>query len=181
MAELRQVRNIKPGFKKGLWFGLLNGAWETLVKGASPWTLKVGADWKSLDRLGEHEQPKRDYVQRELAPRDRLQGVYFAATEHDEDQPVHLHVLDRQRGQAGGVGAPVGRPQYRHPDRAATQRRRRSGLHRALGHLSRRPSLLAHRRQAAGAGLSSESDADPSGAANGAGAAARGGATITTG
>jgi electron-transferring-flavoprotein dehydrogenase len=33
-------------------------------------------------------------VQRTLAPRDRLAGVYFAATEHDEDQPIHLHVAD---------------------------------------------------------------------------------------
>ena len=33
-------------------------------------------------------------MQRTLAPRDRLQGVYFAATEHDEDQPVHLKVAD---------------------------------------------------------------------------------------
>ncbi|MEE7558364.1 electron transfer flavoprotein-ubiquinone oxidoreductase, partial [Xanthomonas sp. Kuri4-2] len=96
MSELRQVRNIKPGFKKGLWFGLLNGAWETAVKGASPWTLRNRADWSSLDKLGAHEQPRRDYVQRDLAPRDRLQGVYFAATEHDEDQPVHLQVLDPQ-------------------------------------------------------------------------------------
>ncbi|WP_045758412.1 electron transfer flavoprotein-ubiquinone oxidoreductase [Xanthomonas albilineans] len=96
MAELRQVRNIKPGFKKGLWFGLFNAAWETLVKGASPWTLKVVADWKTMNRLDEHTQPKRDYVQRELAPRDRLQGVYFAATEHEEDQPVHLRVRDPQ-------------------------------------------------------------------------------------
>ena len=94
MAELKQVRNIKPGFKKGLWFGLLNGAWETAVKGASPWTLKNRADWSSLDKIGAHEQPKRDYLQRELAPRDRLQAVYFAATEHDEDQPVHLRVHD---------------------------------------------------------------------------------------
>ena len=31
---------------------------------------------------------------RELPPRDRLAGVYFAATEHDEDQPIHLHVAD---------------------------------------------------------------------------------------
>ncbi|PPU94117.1 electron transfer flavoprotein-ubiquinone oxidoreductase [Xanthomonas albilineans] len=96
MAELCQVRNIKPGFKKGLWFGLFNAAWETLVKGASPWTLKVVADWKTMNRLDEHTQPKRDYVQRELAPRDRLQGVYFAATEHEEDQPVHLRVRDPQ-------------------------------------------------------------------------------------
>ena len=33
-------------------------------------------------------------MQRDLPPRDRLAGVYFAATEHDEDQPVHLKVLD---------------------------------------------------------------------------------------
>ncbi|MEJ1098101.1 MULTISPECIES: electron transfer flavoprotein-ubiquinone oxidoreductase [unclassified Pseudoxanthomonas] len=94
MTELKQVRNIKPGFKKGLWFGLLNGAWETAVGGHSLWTLKVAPDWSSLDKLGEHEQPKHDYVDRTLAPRDRLQGVYYAATEHDEDQPVHLRVLD---------------------------------------------------------------------------------------
>ena len=29
-----------------------------------------------------------------LPPRDRVAEVYFAATEHDEDQPVHLHVAD---------------------------------------------------------------------------------------
>jgi electron-transferring-flavoprotein dehydrogenase len=94
MAELKQVRNIKPAFKKGLWFGLLNAAWETVLRGASPWTLKNKADWASLHKLGAQEEPKRDYLQRTLAPRDRLAGVYFAATEHDEDQPIHLHVAD---------------------------------------------------------------------------------------
>ncbi|MEO6264191.1 MAG: electron transfer flavoprotein-ubiquinone oxidoreductase [Luteimonas sp.] len=94
MAELRKVRNIKPGFKRGLWFGMLNAAWETVTGGLSPWTLKNKPDWSSLDKVGEHEAPKRDYLQRTLAPRDRLQGVYFAATEHDEDQPVHLVVHD---------------------------------------------------------------------------------------
>jgi len=94
MTELKSVRNIKPGFKKGLWFGLANAAWETAVGGHSPWTLKVTPDWSSLDKVSEHEEPKRDYVERTLAPRDRLQGVYYAATEHDEDQPVHLRVHD---------------------------------------------------------------------------------------
>ncbi|UHQ19992.1 electron transfer flavoprotein-ubiquinone oxidoreductase [Lysobacter sp. KIS68-7] len=94
MAELRKVRNIKPGFKRGMWFGLLNAAWETATAGLSPWTLKNKADWNSLDKVGAHEAPKRDYAQRDLAPRDRLAGVYFAATEHDEDQPVHLVVSD---------------------------------------------------------------------------------------
>ena len=94
MAELKQVRNIKPAFKKGLWFGMLNAAWETVTGGHSPWTLKNKADWSSLHKLGQFEAPKRDYADRTLAPRDRLQGVYYAATAHDEDQPVHLQVAD---------------------------------------------------------------------------------------
>ena len=94
MRELKTVRNIKPGFKRGLWFGLLNAGWETLVGGRSPWTLRNKADWSTLERVGTHEAPKRDYVERSLPPRDRLAGVYFAATEHDEDQPVHLRVAD---------------------------------------------------------------------------------------
>ena len=94
MAELKKVRNIKPGFKRGLWFGMFNAAWETAVGGHSPWTLRNTPDWRSLDVIGQHEEPKRDYVERTLPPRDRLQGVYYAATEHDEDQPWHLKVAD---------------------------------------------------------------------------------------
>ena len=94
MAELKAVRNIKPGFKKGLWMGLLNAGWETLTGGRSPWTLKNKADWCSLEKLAEYEAPDRGWVDRDLAPRDRLAGVYFAATDHDEDQPVHLIVHD---------------------------------------------------------------------------------------
>jgi hypothetical protein len=101
MAELRKVRNIKPGFKRGLWFGMLNAAWETITGGLSPWTLKNKADWSSLFKIGEHESPKRDYIDRTLAPRDRLAGVYFATTEHDEDQPVHLRVLDTTSASRG--------------------------------------------------------------------------------
>ena len=95
MKELRRVRNVKPGFKKGMWFGLLNGAWETATAGLSPWTLKVTPDWSSLEKVADYEAPDRHWlVQRDLAPRDRLAGVYFAATDHDEDQPVHLKVHD---------------------------------------------------------------------------------------
>jgi electron-transferring-flavoprotein dehydrogenase len=94
VAELKKVRNIRPGFQKGLWFGLANAGWETVTAGLSPWTLKNHADYSSLKKVGEYEQPKVDYVERTLVPRDRLAEVYFAATEHDEDQPIHLHVAD---------------------------------------------------------------------------------------
>lgn len=68
MAELRKVRNVKPGFKKGMWFGLANAAWETAVGGLSPWTMKVTPDWSSLEKIDEYEAPDRHWlVQRELA------------------------------------------------------------------------------------------------------------------
>ncbi len=94
MAELRKVRNIKGGFKRGLWLGMANAALETVLGGHTPWTLKGKPDWASLERVGGHEEPKQDYVARTLPPRDRLAGVYFAATEHDEDQPIHLQILE---------------------------------------------------------------------------------------
>ncbi|MEO6967126.1 MAG: electron transfer flavoprotein-ubiquinone oxidoreductase [Rhodanobacteraceae bacterium] len=104
--ELKKVRNIRPGFHGGLWRGLVNAAWETVTVGLSPWTLKNHADWPSLDKLDPPatlaNRPVPDassprdpgWVDRTLPPRDRLASVYFAATEYDEDQPVHLHVHD---------------------------------------------------------------------------------------
>lgn len=94
MSELKRVRNIRPGFHKGLWFGLANAAWETVIAGKSPWTLKNHADWKSLDKLDNQTPPDYGWIERDLPPRDRLASVYFAATEHDEDQPIHLKVPD---------------------------------------------------------------------------------------
>ena len=94
MRELYAVRNIKPGFKRGLYFGLANAGWETLTRGKSPWTFAIKADYSSLLKLNEIGAAKPNYVERTLAPRDRLQGVYYASTVHDEDQPVHLKVAD---------------------------------------------------------------------------------------
>ena len=94
VKELKKVRNIRPGFHKGFWLGLANAGWETITVGLSPWTLKNHADWSSLKKVADYEAPKRDYIDRTLPPRDRLAEVYFSATEHDEDQPVHLHVAD---------------------------------------------------------------------------------------
>jgi len=93
-AELKKVRNIRPGFHRGLWFGLANAGWETITGGHSPWTLKNHADHTALKKVEEYTSPQRDYIERTLPPRDRLAAVYFASTQHDEDQPVHLHVAD---------------------------------------------------------------------------------------
>jgi electron-transferring-flavoprotein dehydrogenase len=92
--ELRRVRNFKPAFKRGLWPGLVNAAWETLTCGASPWTLRNTADWSRLEKLDEFASPERHWVERTLPPRDRVSFVFFAGNAHDESQPVHLKVAD---------------------------------------------------------------------------------------
>jgi electron-transferring-flavoprotein dehydrogenase len=92
--ELRKVRNIKPGFSKGLWFGMANAALETLTGGKLPWTLRNRANHSALKRLDEYTSPDRQWSARELPPRDRLASVFFAATTHEESQPAHLHVHD---------------------------------------------------------------------------------------
>ncbi len=93
--ELRKVRNFKPGFKKGLWVGLANGALETVTGGRTPWTLKNKVDYLQLRRLSEFKSPDRQWdAERTLKPRDRTAAVYFASTMHDDAQPAHLKVHD---------------------------------------------------------------------------------------
>jgi electron-transferring-flavoprotein dehydrogenase len=93
--ELRAVRNFKPGFKRGLWFGIANAGLETLTGGRTPWTLANRvADHARLEQLSGYESPDRGWVERTLPPRDRLASVFFASTSHDESQPSHLKVLD---------------------------------------------------------------------------------------
>ena len=92
--ELKRVRNFKPAFKRSMWLGLVNSAWEMLTGGHSPWTLKNSADWSRLQRLDEFSSPDRGWVERTLPPRDRTSFVFFAGNVHDESQPVHLKVAD---------------------------------------------------------------------------------------
>ncbi len=92
--ELKSVRNIRPGFRKGLWAGLANAALETITFGKLPWTLSNHADHSTLRKVANYKTPNRNWVDRNLPPRDRLASVYFATTEHDEEQPAHLHVAD---------------------------------------------------------------------------------------
>ncbi|HEU4530244.1 MAG TPA: electron transfer flavoprotein-ubiquinone oxidoreductase [Steroidobacteraceae bacterium] len=92
--ELRKVRNFKPGFKRGLWFGLANSVLETVTFGKLPWTMRNHANWSALRKLDEFQSPDRGWVDRTLPPRDRLASVFFSATSHDEHQPAHLKVHD---------------------------------------------------------------------------------------
>jgi electron-transferring-flavoprotein dehydrogenase len=94
VKELYKVRNIRPAFYKGFWRGFIRAAIETVTAGKLPFTLAVHSDDSSLQKLGTYTAPDRKWVDRDLPPRDRLAAVYFAATEHDEDQLVHLQILE---------------------------------------------------------------------------------------
>lgn len=92
-SELKKVRNIRPGFHKGLWFGLLNAAFETLTGGRAPWTLKNHADHTRLKKAAlctPIDYPKPDGV----LTFDRLTSVSFSNTNHAEGQPCHLKLTD---------------------------------------------------------------------------------------
>jgi electron-transferring-flavoprotein dehydrogenase len=92
--ELKAVRNFKPGFKRGLWFGMANAALEVATGGRTPWTLQNRIPDYARLRTLESRAPARHWVERTLPPRDRLASVFFASTTHEESQPAHLKVLD---------------------------------------------------------------------------------------
>jgi len=93
--ELNEVRNIRPGFAKwGLYGGLINAGLETYVfKGKAPWTLKNHNDYDTLTKAKDAkiiEYPKPDGK----LTFDRLSSVFISNTNHEENQPAHLTLLD---------------------------------------------------------------------------------------
>ncbi len=89
--ELKSVRNIRPGFHKGLWGGLINAAIETVTAGKLGRTLENHADHKQLEKASQHipiNYPKPDGV----ITFDRLTSVQLSNTNHAENQPCHLQL-----------------------------------------------------------------------------------------
>jgi electron-transferring-flavoprotein dehydrogenase len=92
--ELRRVRNIRPGFRWGLWTGLANAALDAYVlRGKAPWTLAHRADHRglmpaSVARPIEYPRPDGKVTF------DRLSSVFISNTNHEEDQPPHLKLRD---------------------------------------------------------------------------------------
>ncbi|HUX80066.1 MAG TPA: electron transfer flavoprotein-ubiquinone oxidoreductase [Alphaproteobacteria bacterium] len=92
--ELYKVRNIRPGFQRGLMLGLLNAGFETyLTRGKSPWTLGNHADYKQLKPANKYKPiayPKPDGK----ITFDRLTSLYLSNIQYDENQPNHLLLKD---------------------------------------------------------------------------------------
>ena len=93
-TELHRVRNIRPSFHKGFFWGFLYSAIDTvLLRGKAPWTFKNHADHKTLKKAKDSKKidyPKPDGV----ISFDKLSSVFISNTNHEEDQPSHLKLKD---------------------------------------------------------------------------------------
>lgn len=92
--ELYRVRNIRPGFSRGLWLGMAYAGLDTyLLRGKAPWTFKHHEDHTNLKPAA--EMPKIEYPKPDnVVSFDRNSSVYLSGTNHEENQPAHLTLKD---------------------------------------------------------------------------------------
>lgn len=95
--ELHQIRNIRPGFKYGQKLGLMNAAIDHyLFRGHAPWTYQHHHDHRQLKPKAINQPiqyPKPDGV----LTFDKPSSLYLSHTQHEENQPCHLHLKDPQQ------------------------------------------------------------------------------------
>ncbi|MCL4746142.1 MAG: 4Fe-4S dicluster domain-containing protein [Burkholderiaceae bacterium] len=93
--ELYRARNFKAAMSKGLWSGtLLVGIDQVLFGGRAPWTMHVRhADHECLRPAAEFEPIRYPKPDGKLSF-DRLSSVFVSNTNHEENQPVHLRLVD---------------------------------------------------------------------------------------
>jgi electron-transferring-flavoprotein dehydrogenase len=102
--ELYEVRNFHQGFRHGRRWGLIESGVQVVTKGLGLFgDLHVEAGHENLRKLHVfHRQPHKpgEYVQAEAPKYDnkltfeKVTDVYRSGTEHNEDQPPHLKILD---------------------------------------------------------------------------------------
>ena len=94
--ELYKSRNIRPSFHKGLWFGLLYSAFDTyIMRGRAFWTFKSKKpDNESLKPASECKKIEYSQPDGELTF-DRLSSLAVSGVAHEENQPVHLHLKNK--------------------------------------------------------------------------------------
>jgi electron-transferring-flavoprotein dehydrogenase len=102
-SELYEVRNFHQAFRNGRWLGLLESGFQVPTKGFGLFgNIHVEAGHENLAKQHVYgrQAAQGEYVQAE-APKydnkltfDKVADVYRSGTEHDEDQPPHLKILD---------------------------------------------------------------------------------------
>ncbi len=89
--ELYESRNVRPGFNKGMLFGLVNTFLDQkILRGKAPWTLKHSKrdneKIKNKNLFKKIIYPKHD----NKITFDKLSNLAYSGTNHKENQPCHL-------------------------------------------------------------------------------------------
>ena len=95
--ELHAARNVKPSFSWGLILGIIfTGIDQILFRGKLPFTLKhKHADHETLkpaNKMPVIEYPKPDNI----LTFDKTSSVNLTGTNHEDNQPVHLQLKDKE-------------------------------------------------------------------------------------
>jgi electron-transferring-flavoprotein dehydrogenase len=92
--ELKKVRNLRPSFKFGLYFGLIYSAIDTyLLRGFAPFTFKHKKDNESLKLAKDSKKIEYPNADGKISF-DLPSSVYLSNTNHRENQPYHLQLKD---------------------------------------------------------------------------------------
>ena len=100
-AELWKVRNFHQGFKHGLFPGMIHAGLQMFSGGrglVDPMTPSKGHE--EMEKLADYYGPgttRESFARKRNDGKltyDRLTDVYHSGTQHEEDQPAHLHVAD---------------------------------------------------------------------------------------
>jgi len=103
--ELYKIRNIRPSFKNNLYFGLLYSAFDNyILLGKAPWTFKHNIDYKTLSPTLNNTNSSNNKYKSINYPKpdnkitfDKTSSVYLSNTHHNEDQPEHLKVNNKEK------------------------------------------------------------------------------------
>ncbi len=89
-SELKAVRNIRPGFQKGLWRGLINAAFDTYIwRGHAPWTFKNHADHLQLKPAKDCKLIRYPRADQKISF-DRTTLLQYSNFRYTEGAPSHL-------------------------------------------------------------------------------------------
>ncbi len=93
--ELYKSRNVRPGFNKGLFLGTLNTFIDQKVlRGRAPWTFSHHKkDNSSLTNAKRASKIEYSSKKDNIFSFDRLTNVSYSGTNHKENQPNHLKLL----------------------------------------------------------------------------------------
>jgi electron-transferring-flavoprotein dehydrogenase len=93
--ELYKSRNFHQGFDKGRNVGLLLAGISTVTGGRLPFRIPIKAGHEHMQLKTKYTGDRyEDLKYDEKLTFAKLTDVYYSSTQHHEDQPCHLHVLD---------------------------------------------------------------------------------------